>query len=119
MRRDRRNATLPAKWTPAFVERLDLRRTEHRELMRQYTQLLTDATGGEPSEAQDMLARRAVWLSWRISRIEHGEDTASTREYTALLQQLVTYLKALGIERQSRPVFDIDDYSAIVNGGQP
>jgi hypothetical protein len=99
------------KWAPQFWEDQDQRTAAVKEIRRRLQRLCDDA--GVTSYQQELLAQRAVFLSLQLETIEvnaerNGEFSPGT--YSHLTNSLLGVLKALGLEKQAKPVGQLSNY---------
>jgi len=104
--------TLPDRFTPRFLDRLDGRTQAARALRQRLAELESDL-GGELSYQQSSLARRVIWLeSWletQEAKAAEGEDVAIGQQVQAI-NSLIGLYRILGIERRARDVPDLQTW---------
>ena len=107
------DSDVPAKRGKRSLEaEATARRLRHFRRMRE--QLLTDR-GGEPTQAQQILADNAaslaVWLEERIAAMFDGQPI-NISELNGSMNTLRRLLETLGIERQPRDITTLENYLA-------
>ena len=104
--------TLPDRFTPRFLDRLDGRTSAARALRQRLAELESDL-GGELSYQQGSLARRVIWLeSWletQEAKAADGEDVQIGQQVQAI-NSLIGLYRILGIARQARDVPTLQQY---------
>lgn len=106
-------ATIPDKYSPGFVERLD-RRTNIAKAIRGHIETIETDMGGADglSHARRSLVRRVVWLE---AIIEHSEQKLAAGEgidlggHTQAINSLLGLYRLLGLERRQRPAERLRD----------
>lgn len=99
----------------AYVQVFD-GRTRAGKLQRQVEAALVTAMGGDPSPQQVLILQRAAVKAIRCSLLEghilSAKKTSITaeRHYLAWARELRLDLQALGLQRQARPVPDLEQY---------
>jgi hypothetical protein len=111
--RPRTFTTLPDKYTPDFVARLDGRTTIARAIRDRIGAIESDMGGGDSlSHARRSLVRRVVWLE---AIIENAEQRLAAGEpidlggHTQAVNTLLGLYRLLGLERRQRPVKTLRD----------
>jgi hypothetical protein len=106
-------ATIPDRFTPDFVERLDRRTAIAKAVVSRIQEIEQDAGGRESlSYARRSLIRRCVWLEATIENAEQrlaageGIDLGS---HTQSINALLGLFRTLGLERRSKPVRSLRD----------
>jgi hypothetical protein len=106
--------TLPDRFTPRFLDRLD-GRTQAARILRQRLAELQSDLGGDLSYQQASLTKRCIWLeSWietQEAKAAEGEDVSIGQQVQALNSLLGLY-RTLGLERKAREVPDLASYLA-------
>lgn len=116
-----RDTAMPTEFTPRFLEHLDGRTVAARTMRHRLVELHNDL-GGEAalSYQQKVICRRIIWLESWIETMEahaaEGEDVDIGKQVQAL-NSLIGCLKALGLERRSRDVPDLQTYLKQRQGG--
>lgn len=89
-------------------------------LARRYRDILSALTadmGGDPSEAQSLIARRAatlaVWCELAEAGMAKGDDL-NIAEYTTASNTLRRHLVDLGLERVAKDVTTLSEYLATI-----
>lgn len=108
-----------------FLSGVDGRSTWARRARDLVAQLVMDR-GGEDrvSEAERMILRRAAVLAVEAERLEQrfanaGEASAQELDlYQRTANSMRRLLESVGLEREARPVFGLDDYAKLVQEGR-
>lgn len=111
-------ATLPERYSPNYVEKLDRRTAVGRTVVERVASLEQDQGGADTlSHARRSLVRRAVFLEVLVEsqelRMLDGE-ALDAGAYTQCLNSLLGVYRALGIERRVKPAKRLRD---AVGGG--
>jgi hypothetical protein len=107
----KRPTTLPARWEPKFLTKLDGRPAHIRTLKKRISRLMDDA--GIESFQKEMLAERAVFMAARLETLEvkamRGEEI-DFGSYTQSVNCFIGLMKSIGLERKIRQVANLRDY---------
>ena len=113
-------ATIPDKYAPDFVERLDRRTTVAKVILGRIEAIEADMGGPEElSHARRSLVRRAAWLEAVIEGNEQqlasggGIDVGA---HTQALNSLLGLYRLLGLERRQRSIRTLRDVMRGNNG---
>jgi hypothetical protein len=106
-------ASIPEKYAPDFMERLDKRTVLGRAVLERYTGVVTDLGGDEAlSNIKRSLVRRFTWFEVMLEGIEcraaSGEDI-DIGSWTQLTNSWLGIARLLGLERRQRPVESLHD----------
>ena len=113
-----RTQPIPPKFEAGYLSRLDKRTTVANELRERYEELTNDLGGAEHlSYQQRSLVERALWLEHWLHLQERELCAGRTDGFEAgrwvqSLNALVGLFRAVGLERQSRNVTDLQTYIA-------
>jgi hypothetical protein len=101
-------ATIPDKYEPGFVERLDRRTNIAKAILGRIEGIESDLGGANDlSHARRSLVRRVVWLE---AIIEHSEQRLAAGVgidlggHTQAINSLLGLYRLLGLDRRARPV---------------
>lgn len=104
--------TLPAKYEPDFLERLDARMAIAQTIRARVAAIESDMGGAETlSHARRSLARRAAWLEAIIEsdeqRLAFGAQI-DVGVHAQALNSLLGIFRHLGLDRRQKPVRRLD-----------
>jgi hypothetical protein len=106
-------ASIPAKYSPDFMDRLDKRTVLGKAVVDRYTAVVQDLGGDEAlTSIKRSLVRRFTWFEVMIEGMEcraaagEGVDIGS---WTQLTNSWLGIARLLGLERKSRPVRSLRD----------
>jgi hypothetical protein len=105
-------ASIPEKYAPDFMERLDKRTVLGRAVLERYTGVVSDLGGDEAlSNIKRSLVRRFTWFEVMLEGIEcraaAGEDI-DIGSWTQLTNSWLGIARLLGLERRQRPVESLE-----------
>lgn len=121
--------TLPTRFEPGFIQKLDQRTETARSLRANYEAVCNDLGGEqELSYLQRSLVERALWMEALMADVEYKMMTARQSDDAALITQLIGrwaqmvnaysgLCARLGLERKGRTV-DLRSYIN-ANGNDP
>jgi len=103
--------SLPPRYEPGFLEKLDRRTEIFKVLRRSFTQIASDLGGEEElSHIQHALVERFVFLEATLTKIEHDmatnpDGSEQFSRWVQAVNSLTGLAKTLGIQRRvaSRP----------------
>jgi hypothetical protein len=100
-------ASIPARYAPDFMSRLDKRTVLGRSVLERYGAVMLDLGGEEAlSTVKRSLVRRFTWFEVMIEGFEcraaSGEDI-DIGSWTQLTNTWLGIARALGLERRQRP----------------
>ena len=113
-RRTDKEAALPAKFAPRFWEHCDMRLAVIRSIRSRY-KTLYEACGGWESPQRDEIIQHLAFLSVMIETAEvtaAEEGRFDAGSYVQSLNALMGILKALGLDRRTKNVTDLNRYLA-------
>lgn len=106
-------ASIPAKYSPDFMDRLDKRTVLGRAVVDRYSAIVSDLGGDQNLTAiKQSLVRRFVWFEAMIEGMEcraaagEGVDVGT---WTQLVNSWLGLARLLGLERKSRSVRRLAD----------
>ncbi len=116
---NRTMATIPDRYTPGFVERLDKRTTIAKAICGRIDAIESDMGGTAGlSHARRSLVRRVVWLEAIIEHTEQrlaGGEPIDLGGHTQAVNTLIGLYRMLGLERKARPIRSLRQH---LNGAQ-
>jgi hypothetical protein len=116
----RRLTSLPDKFTPDFVERLDKRTAIARGVLGRIREIESDAGGAENmSHARRSLVRRVMWLECVVESSEQrlaAGEAIDLGSHVQAVNSLMGIYRCLGLERRQRSVRSLRE---VMNGTPP
>jgi hypothetical protein len=116
-------ASIPERYSPDFMDRLDKRTVLGRAVLGRYMAVVSDLGGTEAlSNIKHSLVRRFVWFETMIEGMEcraaagEGVDIGS---WTQLTNSWLGIARLLGLERRPRPTETLRDVMNATPGGMP
>jgi len=113
-------ASIPAKYTPDFMSRLDKRTVLGQAVVARYQGIINDLGGEENlTNIKRSLVRRFTWFEIMIEGLEcraaagEGVDIGA---WTQLTNSWLGIARLLGLERKSRPVRRLHE---VMNSASP
>lgn len=101
-------ASIPEKYTPDFMDRLDRRTVLGKAVSQTYHAVVSDLGGDDNlTTVKRSLVRRFVWFETMIQGIEcraAAGDPVDIGVWTQLTNSWLGIARMLGLERKSRPV---------------
>jgi hypothetical protein len=101
-------ASIPEKYSPDFMERLDRRTVLGKAVVDHYQAIVADLGGAENlTTVRHGLVRRYVWFSTMIEGMEcraAAGESIDIGSWTQLTNTWLGIAKMLGLERKSKPV---------------
>lgn len=116
-------ASIPEKYAPDFMDRLDKRTVLGRSVLERYGAVMSDLGGEETlSTVKRSLVRRFTWFEVMLEGIEcraaAGEDI-DIGSWTQLTNSWLGIARMLGLERVQRPVESLHDVMMYRDDPQP
>jgi hypothetical protein len=116
-------ASIPERYTPDFMDRLDKRTVLGRAVLDRYAGVISDLGGDEAlSNIKRSLVRRFTWFETMIEGMEcraaagEGVDIGS---WTQLTNSWLGIARMLGLERRQRPVESLHDLMQVPDDPAP
>lgn len=101
-------AAIPKKYTPDFMERLDMRTVLGKAVRDRYQAIVADLGGEEAlATVRRSLVRRFVWFESMIEGIEcqaAAGEAVDIGAWTQLVNSWLGIARMLGLERKARPI---------------
>jgi hypothetical protein len=121
-------ASIPEKYTPDFMARLDKRTVLGRAVVDRYEAILADLGGDDAlTSVKRSLVRRFTWFEVMIEGMEcraAAGEAIDIGSWTQLVNSWLGIARMLGLERKSKPVRRLHDHmrdrppiDAKANGG--
>lgn len=111
-RRENKDASLPAKFSPRFWDHCDSRLAVVRNIRSRYN-LLRDACGGHESPQRDLLVQRIAFLAILIETSEVIAAEGGHIDVGIYVQSLNAFtglIKTVGLEKRVKNVTDLKAY---------
>lgn len=116
-------ASIPERYTPDFMDRLDKRTVLGRAVLDRYAGVVSDLGGDESlSNIKRSLVRRFTWFETMIEGMEcraaagEGVDIGS---WTQLTNSWLGIARMLGLERRQKPVESLHDLMQVPDDPEP
>lgn len=106
-------ASIPEKYTPDFLERLDKRTVLGRAVVDRYESVVSDMGGVDAlSTVKHSLVRRFVWFEVMIEGIEcraAGGEGVDVGTWTSLVNSWLGVARLLGLDRKAKDANGLRD----------
>jgi hypothetical protein len=105
--------SIPARYTPDFMDRLDKRTVLGRAVVDRYDGIVADLGGEEAlTNIKRSLVRRFTWFEVMIEGLEcraAGGEDVDIGTWTQLVNSWLGIARMLGLERKARPTRRLRD----------